>query len=759
MGKIMKTDIIRKLTNIKTAASQYDDVIGIEAADLRKEYAIIEAAELQKHIQSLADENRLLNIGIIGRVKAGKSSQLNSLFFGGKSILPKAATPMTASLTVMAHGDTFSATVEYYTQADIEKIKAEYDAYLAEYDQVYAQKKAEAEERAKKRQENPDMDKVKRQTDAVMQEKSSYSSYDHYERMKKSGGSAPTQVTERINANAAIELMDKLNDYVGSAGKKMPYTKSVELFLPELPENICVVDTPGINDPVPSRVIRTEEYLKKCDVVFIVSSAGQFLDRADTELMDRLSAKEGVRELYFIASKADDQLYGNVKEDSGQDLNKAVEMIREDLFQQAIGTLQTLKENNPEIAEQFDQLIKGGKDRVMVTSAMCHAMSLQYNKRESWDEEMNHVWGNLSHHYPDFFDGASAKTSLDKLSNVNTVAARIKDSQSKKKAIIAKKQEDYLAQQTANADQFISALTKSVSDKIERVTNTDVHQLKEEKKKVEKMFSKGSEAIDGTFEDCVDDFKAKLRNTVSEKSRTLFTEVKNETNDSQKTETRTKYWTTGWLIFKKEHSKNYDVTTVRAGAVKARLNDLLTDLYNELIASVESEKTAWKKSVQTRVTQDLMKAVEDVDQIDFGMLKTALRRLVNNMELPELDLSEFSFSARYEKAEPEKGQNSGLFSSFFPPGQRSYTGTLEDSEAKAFMDTVQTYLSDLKNYYSKQTNTFIANIEKSAKREKMSGMIFGDLHKQIETLEKELKNKQLILDRLSKCLEALKAAT
>ena len=44
-------------------------------------------------------EDRKLNIGIIGQIKAGKSSFLNSLLFDGKDVLPKAVIPKTAVLT------------------------------------------------------------------------------------------------------------------------------------------------------------------------------------------------------------------------------------------------------------------------------------------------------------------------------------------------------------------------------------------------------------------------------------------------------------------------------------------------------------------------------------------------------------------------------------------------------------------------------------------------------------------------------------
>lgn len=48
-------------------------------------------------------ENRKLNIGVVGQVKAGKSSFLNTLLFNGQEILPKASTPKTATLTKMEY--------------------------------------------------------------------------------------------------------------------------------------------------------------------------------------------------------------------------------------------------------------------------------------------------------------------------------------------------------------------------------------------------------------------------------------------------------------------------------------------------------------------------------------------------------------------------------------------------------------------------------------------------------------------------------
>ena len=736
----MREEIINRLTKLENGIAQFEDVIGTESDDLRKECSVIPAEAMRAHLAGLAEENRLLNIGIIGRVKAGKSSLLNSIFFEGKSVLPKAATPMTASLTVMTYGDAFSATVEYFSGADIETIKKEHKDYIEERERKYEENKKTAEERAKKRVEAPDMDKVKRSTDREMESSPKYASYLQYEEMKKSGVQPPTGTTQTLDAKSDSDLLEKLNEYVGSGGRMMPYTKSAEIRFPlDALRDICIVDTPGINDPVKSREARTEEYLKKCDVVFIVSPAGQFISSEDMALMDRLFAKEGVRELYLVASQADTQLYGSVKDISKQNLNKAVDQIRSDISEQALSNLAELKKNNPEVAGQFDQLLKDGRERVLLTSAICHAMSLRFDNRNSWDNDMNHIWGLLRKEYPDYFDtDASAQAGLELLSGIKTVYEKIVFARSKKDEIMAQKQADYTAGQEKNIKDFSQKLVDMIKTKIEIVKTTKIETVKKQKKDLEKLFSKGTEAIDGTFEDCVDDFKANVRDMISKESRNLFQEAKGEAEGAEGSTTKqgSRYrheWLWGFIKFGKEYY-SYEVRTLRTGAVKSTLNNLVFGLQELLVNSAEKEKRNWKASVQRKVTNALTDAVEDVDLIDFNMLKTALRRLVNNMELPNLDLGSNTFNS-------------------------SHSGTLEgDYEIDRFIDEVESYRSHLRTVFNKATDEFLSTMEKTAKREKMSDMIFADLKKQLESLEKEIENKEYTLDQLKKCLAALEKA-
>ncbi|POM13129.1 hypothetical protein CUU62_15540 [Pseudomonas sp. WP001] len=86
---------------------KYNPELEKDIAQWLRKHAIDSTENLDKAFSQLVEENRLLQIGVVGRVKAGKSSLLNALIFDGHAILPRAATPMTAALTTLTHGDTF----------------------------------------------------------------------------------------------------------------------------------------------------------------------------------------------------------------------------------------------------------------------------------------------------------------------------------------------------------------------------------------------------------------------------------------------------------------------------------------------------------------------------------------------------------------------------------------------------------------------------------------------------------------------------
>ncbi len=311
-----------------------------KAGPFISENAVIKTEELEKTLKGMQAENRGLKVGIIGRVKAGKSSLLNALIFEGKDVLPKAATPMTASLTILKYAKNLSAQVQFYSPKDISEIKNEHARYEKEFQRIVDEKVKEQQEKQKEKQSlanrakegfknfgkslsinksGGEAPKERVLSDEEILEKARkiaknklkddtklVSSYDQYEKIKKSGSLNTKNLDSRIQANSLEELNQKLLQFVGANGKFMPYTKAVQISLnnPNL-KDLEVIDTPGVNDPIVSREERTKALLKECDVVFVISLSNQFLTDNDMDLFDRVFNKEGIQRVYFVASQAD----------------------------------------------------------------------------------------------------------------------------------------------------------------------------------------------------------------------------------------------------------------------------------------------------------------------------------------------------------------------------------------------------------------------------------------------------------------------
>ncbi|GAA7230177.1 hypothetical protein ID0463_05660 [Helicobacter pylori] len=353
------------------------------------ENAVIKTEKLEKTLKELQDTDRNLKVGIIGRVKAGKSSLLNALIFEGKDVLPKAATPMTASLTVLKYAQNLRAEVEFYSQEDIEELKKDHEKYEKEFQRIVDEEVKKLKQnllnRAKERVKNFSksligknksdgeapkerilsdgeiLEKARRNAkNALNDDAKLVSSHDQYERMKKSGLLNTETLDPHIQASSLEELKQKLLQFVGTNGKYMPYTKAVEISLnnPNL-KDLEIIDTPGVNDPIVSREMRTKALLKDCHVVFIISPSSQFLTDSDMGLFDRVSNKEGLQEIYFVASQADSAVC-NPSEATKSDrhLPKALEMAQKSLSSQLDKTMEALIQEYPNQREIFEKAKK-----------------------------------------------------------------------------------------------------------------------------------------------------------------------------------------------------------------------------------------------------------------------------------------------------------------------------------------------------------------------------------------------------------------
>ncbi len=487
-----------------------------KAKPFMSDNSVIKTEELEKTLKEMQAEDRDLKVGIIGRVKAGKSSLLNALIFEGVEVLPKAATPMTASLTILKYAKTLSAEVEFYSPKDIAELKNEHERYVREFNRIVEEEVKKQKEkqslsnRAKEgfrnvsnkmlnRNKNPEAapkenilsdEKIVERAERIAKDKLKgdeklVSSHDQYEKMKKSGSLNTEKLDPRIQANSLQELNQKLLQFVGADGKYMSYTKAVRISLnnPNL-KDLEVIDTPGVNDPIASREERTKALLKDCDVVFIVSPSGQFLTDSDMSLFDRVSHKEGLQEIYFVASQADSAVgSSSVVEKSNQHLPTALENAQKSLSSTLNNAMEKLIENYPNQREVFEKAIKNG---VILASGVCFSMHKDFNNQASWErsqktEEYHNALRNLRDFYPDAFDSDDkSKESLLFLSNVGAIEERLKKAAQEKEKIMSQKLQSYAESQANNLHKFMAQLLQDLEEEKKRVKNADISAIKEQ---------------------------------------------------------------------------------------------------------------------------------------------------------------------------------------------------------------------------------------------------------------------------------------
>ncbi|GAA9131019.1 hypothetical protein BTM343_05590 [Helicobacter pylori] len=200
-----------------------------KAGPFISENAVIKTEKLEKTIKGMQAENRGLKVGIIGRMKAGKSSLLNALIFEGKDVLPKAATPMTASLTILKYAQNLSAEAQFYDEQDMEELKRDHKRYEKKLKEIVSEEVKKIEEKQqgllnkakgvmggigkafsgnKSDEEAPkerilsDEEILKKAQKIAKKELEKdaklTASYDQYERMKKSGLINPKDLETRI---------------------------------------------------------------------------------------------------------------------------------------------------------------------------------------------------------------------------------------------------------------------------------------------------------------------------------------------------------------------------------------------------------------------------------------------------------------------------------------------------------------------------------------------------------------------------------
>jgi hypothetical protein len=721
---------LSSLEKFESVISRYDDILDASIRNQFREEGFCSKNEAREHLAALQKEGRTLRIGVIGRVKAGKSSLINALLFDGNEVLPKAATPMTAALTSIGYAEKFRAEVHFFSPDDVIQLKKKAHQFEREVARLINEFREEHDKRAKeaKRPLPPVNDDIfkKRAMREIGQDGVLASAADLCERMKRSGLDVADLGESRVlEATSQEALNQELNEYVGASGRLMPFTRELTLGMPiETLKGIEVVDTPGVNDPVKSREQRTYERLKDCNAAFIVSPAGQFLSQQDFELADRLSSREGTQEIYIVASQADTQLHGNVLKEVKGVFPEALSKLQQVLVGQARAALVGVE--NDVLTRVRGEL----SNRLIVTSGICETLLL--GQGSSADSTASHTLNLLKKNYPDYFTHQG-----DLMGNLRLLSARDKLQQavdtvrSKKEEIINQQAQSFIDAQWSTLQQVIEQVLSALDKRRSEVEQGDLAIIEADLGRLKAASANGIAAANNEFLNQAEEVRLKLPvelerviqraiDAVDEKSET----ASGEESETYRAEKDGLFSGVARLFGGGYEQRTRTFATLKPLTVRRALEGFGRLTRNGMKDCATGSLLRWRANLISGLSRQLREAMGD-DSVDINRLQGVCRSVVTKMiDLPSVDIPEL-------------------------PAELAKSKKLTGSAVDDYLEAAQAYASVLE----KQGYGFIETVKLTVdaiKAKNIGEELLSDLVDEMERLQRLVENKSLTLEKIER---------
>jgi hypothetical protein len=728
-----RTEIYDK--TVKTL-SEYDDITSSYSGQVVKLSNFV--VKLQEKIASIKSNNGILRIGIVGQVKAGKSSFINSLIFDGKNILPKASTPMTAALTLMSYSEKPFAEVEFYTKEDwviIEKNARDYRNKVAYVTEEFNQKNNSLKSKMFKQKVSGNQAVlIKEEAESQLSEEviAANELFEQAKRFKLNVNEFLGKTKKIEDISSIQDLMGKLHEYVGADGKYTSFTRNTKLHLniPAL-RDIELVDTPGVNDPIISRGMITRQYLAKCDCVFLLSYSGQFAGEEDTSFLINTLPNEGIRKIILLGSKFDSVLLDEARKYEGN-LFVAVNDVRRKLILQAEETILPQIEKN-----SYLPLMSALKESLppVFISGLCY--SIAKKNLTNLDEMESHILHRLSKEFPDF---DFTQKNLFDLANITKIKeTQLNELKEKTEEILKHRLTDLIEGQNRDFLIQTNSLQSSLQKQLYKLKTANVEELENQYEETMQALAKAENDIKQSFFNLQLEIKKELneviRNIKSARSgsKRIEIEKRDEVVGSERY---------GFLWLKKRdvwgvvsYAQVYDAIDNISRYVD-KTNKLIYSKWESLIDLDDLERNILKI-----VTNCLDTSSENYDKDNvIRPLKNAISEIM--IEPYDVD------SAKYEKKIREN------FSGTTVKGYEA------DRLQDILVNTINEIFSDINFEIERQKNnlidtlenngnTFVESISKNAKEE------LKELKKQIKQQKYFVMRYEALIKELSENVEKL----
>lgn len=564
-----------------------------------------------KHVedgwQDVVDTNRTLKIGIVGGVKAGKSSFLNALLFRGRDILPKAATPMTAALTKISYSETPYAKIIFYEDKDWNAIvqnSLKFDEQLDREIAIEKKKRAEKakgnfiERKCQKNKEAAYGDALDRYTMNLLKNKIA-EEYRACKELTEMANKRGVAVNTLLGSDKEIPLSDNLEadlkEYVGAEGKYTPFVKYIELGMNEpMLKDLEIIDTPGLNDPIVSRSIVTKRFLKNCDAAFLMSFCGQFMSAQDVTFLLKALPQEGIRHVVLIGSKFDSVL--QEKSYANMPLLQAMGQLIDKLSAAASDTIQRNSSSTSSQGKRFTKALPP-----VFISSLLYTAAQKMKNHELLSEEEKKSIDNLAKSYKDFEKG-NADFLID-ISNIDEGIRKEKLTiyKQERNRILQEKSEEYIKQKELGFLNQLNEIQKAAQQNLSDLEELDKGEILKKQRDINRALDLARSTLELTFKEAALDAKKQLKSIeheiMGEQKRFRDVKSKNKFDDEDR------FYTTGHFFWKKRH--HY---TVRKEWRQAAVAD----------AVIQAEDFA--KEAKRHLEEDLQYAIS-IDQVESKLKK------------------------------------------------------------------------------------------------------------------------------------------
>lgn len=683
--------------------------------------------EFKEGGEALLSQGNVLQIGIVGQVKAGKSSFLNSLFFNGENILPKASTPMTAGLTILEYAEKNTFEVEYFNEKDWSIFVNQDEEYNKRKQEVIANNPDAPEIIIRKEIENRTSEKIRSAHEMV----SACSS-----KAKQKIGSK----NDNMEFFDLDDLQNVLEQYVGANGEYTSVVKSLYIKMnDDRLKGLRIVDTPGVNDPVVSRENRTRTFLHSCHGVFLLSASTDFLGSGDVGFLNSRIGGSGIGAVVLLASKFDSVL---------QDVGAEREMKQQEkgyLVDTAEMQTKKFKRRLRELSDTIDEKLRG---RIKLDTTAGIGYSIAHKPSSKWDNIEKQVVQQMRRYYPDYFSSdEEICETFEQLANISDIKEKYLDGvfMDNKDSIIVEKVQEFFKNNKKEISEIIERILNDYKVRKEQLNQTTIAEIQKQKEMQSKLF----DGLKSTFAAIFNNFSRNIQNEVKHIANNVrFDEIRNIPTEEATESITCKGWLWGHntIEVNMNHVNTYALCSQIEAAVSEYGNSWnnewqklfdnarkeMSDKLNQSISEFEKQvmSTSFKDTYYRNLIDRALDELRDNKELSIGDIISDYQRqgddIANQQFYPSgtEELKEEQIASYLNRCLRE--HNSNLISSF-----RILADSIKEDVKREINKNLQNAIAVI----DRMKNSFADNLKKEG----------ADY---LEKLEKDMKEKAEVLNKI-----------